>query len=258
MGVPFELLTPDELARAEPALEGAKNKLTGGLRLPNDETGDSHVFATKLAEMAQAQGVRFLFNRSVDGLAVEGGTFKAVRSNDETLTADACVVALGSYSTTLLRGLVEIPVYPVKGYSITVPITDAAQAPVSTILDETYKVAVTRFENRIRVGGMANLVGFDKELHGTRRETLEFVVTDLFPRAGDVTQASFWTGLRPMTPDGTPIVGPTSVKGLWLNTGHGTLGWTMSCGSGSLLADLMSGTTPAIASDDLAISRYKN
>ena len=258
MGVPFELLTRDELARAEPALEGAKSKLAGGLRLPNDETGDSHVFATRLAEMAQAQGVRFLFNRSVDGLAVEGGTFKAVRSNGETLTADACVVALGSYSTTLLRGLVEIPVYPVKGYSITVPITDAAQAPVSTILDETYKVAVTRFENRIRVGGMANLVGFDKELHGTRRETLEFVVTDLFPRAGDVTQASFWTGLRPMTPDGTPIVGPTGVKGLWLNTGHGTLGWTMSCGSGSLLADLMSGTTPAIAADDLAISRYKD
>ncbi len=258
MGVPFELLTRDELARAEPALEGAKSKLAGGLRLPNDETGDSHVFATRLAEMAQAQGVRFLFNRSVDGLAVEGGTFKAVRSNGETLTADACVVALGSYSTALLRGLVEIPVYPVKGYSITVPITDAAQAPVSTILDETYKVAVTRFENRIRVGGMANLVGFDKELHGTRRETLEFVVTDLFPRAGDVTQASFWTGLRPMTPDGTPIVGPTGVKGLWLNTGHGTLGWTMSCGSGSLLADLMSGTTPAIAADDLAISRYKD
>jgi D-amino-acid dehydrogenase len=258
MGVSYELLSRDQLARAEPALEGSKNKLVGGLRLPGDETGDCHVFTTTLAEMAQAQGVRFLFNRSIDGLVVEGGTLKGVRSDNETITADACVVALGSYSTALLRGLVSIPVYPVKGYSITVPITDAAHAPVSTILDETYKVAVTRFEDRIRVGGMANLVGFDKELHGTRRETLEYVVTDLFPHAGDVTRASFWTGLRPMTPDGTPIVGPTAIKGLWLNTGHGTLGWTMSCGSGQLLADLMSDKTPAIVADDLGVSRYQN
>jgi D-amino-acid dehydrogenase len=252
------LLSRDQLARAEPALEGSKNRLVGGLRLPGDETGDCHVFTTRLAEMAQARDVQFLFKRSIDGLVVEGGTLKGVRSDGETLAADACVVALGSYSTALLRDLVSIPVYPVKGYSITVPITDAAQAPVSTILDETYKVAITRFDDRIRVGGMANLVGFDKELHGTRRETLEYVVTDLFPLAGDVTQASFWTGLRPMTPDGTPIIGPTAIKGLWLNTGHGTLGWTMSCGSGQLLADLMSGTTPAIQSDDLAVSRYSS
>ena len=153
MGVSYELLSRDQLARAEPALEGSKNKLVGGLRLPGDETGDCHVFTTKLAEMAQARHVQFLFKRSIDGLVVEGGTLKGVRSNGETLTADACVVALGSYSTALLRGLVSVPVYPVKGYSITVPITSAAQAPVSTILDETYKVAITRFEDRIRVGG---------------------------------------------------------------------------------------------------------
>lgn len=257
MGVPFELLSRDELSRAEPGLEGVKQKLTGGLRLPNDETGDCHVFTNKLADMAKALGVRFLFNRSIDGLLVEGGALKGVRSEGETLTADACVVALGSYSTALLRGLVDIPVYPVKGYSITVPITDAAQSPVSTILDETYKVAVTRFDDRIRVGGMANLVGYDLELHDSRRETLEYVVTDLFPKGGDVTQATFWTGLRPMTPDGTPIVGPTPIQGLWLNTGHGTLGWTMSCGSGQLLADLMSNKTAAIAADDLGVSRYR-
>lgn len=258
MGVPFELLSRDELSRAEPGLEGSKHKLTGGLRLPNDETGDCHVFTNKLADMAKALGVRFLFNRSIDSLLVEGGALKGVRSEGETLTADACVVALGSYSTSLLRGLVDIPVYPVKGYSITVPIIDAAQSPVSTILDETYKVAVTRFDDRIRVGGMANLVGYDLELHDSRRETLEYVVTDLFPKGGDVKEATFWTGLRPMTPDGTPIVGPTPVKGLWLNTGHGTLGWTMSCGSGKLLADLMSNKTAAIAADDLGVSRYGN
>ena len=258
MGVPFELLSRDELSRAEPGLEGSKHKLTGGLRLPNDETGDCHVFTNKLADMAKALGVRFLFNRSIDSLLIEGGALKGVRSEGETLTADACVVALGSYSTSLLRGLVDIPVYPVKGYSITVPIIDAAQSPVSTILDETYKVAVTRFDDRIRVGGMANLVGYDLELHDSRRETLEYVVTDLFPKGGDVNEATFWTGLRPMTPDGTPIVGPTPVKGLWLNTGHGTLGWTMSCGSGKLLADLMSNKTAAIAADDLGVSRYGN
>ncbi|MEO6352501.1 MAG: D-amino acid dehydrogenase [Burkholderiaceae bacterium] len=258
MGVPFELLSRDELSRAEPGLEAVKHKLTGGLRLPNDETGDCHVFTNKLADMAKALGVRFLFNRSIDNLLVEGGALKGVRSEGETLTADACVVALGSYSTTLLRGLVDIPVYPVKGYSITVPITDASQSPVSTILDETYKVAVTRFDDRIRVGGMANLVGYDLELHDSRRETLEYVVTDLFPKGGDVTQATFWTGLRPMTPDSTPIVGPTQIKGLWLNTGHGTLGWTMSCGSGQLLADLMSDKTAAIAADDLSVGRYRN
>ncbi|NMM27937.1 MAG: D-amino acid dehydrogenase [Glaciimonas sp.] len=256
MGVPFELLTRNELSRAEPALEQIKDKLSGGLRLPNDETGDCQLFTAKLAALAQAAGVRFLFNRSVDSLVIEGGRLKGVRSAGETVEADATVVALGSFSTALLHGMVDVPVYPVKGYSITVPITDAAAAPVSTILDETYKVAVTRFNDRIRVGGMANLVGYDLELHDSKRETLEYVVTDLFPHGGDVKQATFWAGLRPMTPDGTPIVGPTAIPGLWLNTGHGTLGWTMSCGSGQLLADLMSGKTPAIAADDLGVRRY--
>lgn len=256
MGVPFEVLTRNELSRAEPALEQVKSKLSGGLRLPNDETGDCQLFTTKLAALAQAAGVKFLFNRSIDSLVIEGGRVKGVRSAGETLEADATVVALGSFSTALLRGMVDIPVYPVKGYSITVPIIDPAAAPVSTILDETYKVAVTRFNDRIRVGGMANLVGYDMDLHDSRRETLEHVVTDLFPHGGDVRQASFWTGLRPMTPDGTPIVGPTAIPGLWLNTGHGTLGWTMSCGSGQLLADLISSKTPAIAADDLGVRRY--
>ncbi|WP_369792153.1 D-amino acid dehydrogenase [Herminiimonas sp. CN] len=256
MGVPFELLGRNELKRAEPALEQVKEKLSGGLRLPNDETGDCQLFTTKLAALAQAAGVRFLFNRSVDGLIIEGGRLKGVRSAGETLAADATVVSLGSFSTALLRGMVDIPVYPVKGYSITVPITDAAAAPVSTILDETYKVAVTRFNDRIRVGGMANLVGYDMELHDSRRATLEHVLTDLFPRGADISQTSFWTGLRPMTPDGTPIVGSTAIPGLWINTGHGTLGWTMSCGSGQLLADLISSKTPAIAADDLGVRRY--
>jgi D-amino-acid dehydrogenase len=143
-----------------------------------------------------------------------------------------------------------------KGYSITVPIVDPLAAPSSTILDETYKIAVTRFDDRIRVGGMAEIAGFDTRLNLRRRATLEMVVNDLFPGAGDTARASFWTGLRPMTPDGTPIVGPAPLKKLFLNTGHGTLGWTMACGSAQLLSDLMSHKTPDIRADDLSVGRY--
>jgi D-amino-acid dehydrogenase len=163
---------------------------------------------------------------------------------------------MGAYSTALLKQLVQIPVSPLKGYSITVPIVNADAAPVSTILDETYKIAVTRFDDRIRVGGMAEIAGFDKTLNPRRRETLEMVVNDLFPGAGNTAQASFWTGLRPMTPDGTPIVGRTGLRNLYINTGHGTLGWTMSCGSAQLLSDLISSRRPAIRADDLSVSRY--
>jgi Glycine/D-amino acid oxidases (deaminating) len=180
--------------------------------------------------------------------------------NGEPMAADLVVVALGSWTTQLvkpfLRGMSNLPVYPLKGFSITVPLNDPSRSPVSTVLDETYKVAITRFEDRIRVGGMAQIVGYDRSLDPAKRRTLEHVVTDLFPGAGDVSRATFWTGLRPMTPDGTPIVGPTRVRGLWLNTGHGTLGWTMACGSGKLLSDLVSGKSPAIRADDLSVGRY--
>src|SRR5450830_1007139 len=254
-GVPFELLDRNQLAQAEPALAKAGNKLTGGLRLPNDETGDCQLFTTRLAKMAQDLGVQFRYGVDIKALAVAADAVDGVVCGNELIKGDAYVVALGSYSTQLLRNIVDIPVYPLKGYSITVPVTNANAAPVSTILDETYKIAVTRFDNRIRVGGMAEIVGFNKDLNPKRRATLEMVVNDLFPGAGNTAQASFWTGLRPMTPDGTPVVGPTALQNLFINTGHGTLGWTMSCGSGQLLSDLISGRRPAIASDDLSVAR---
>jgi D-amino-acid dehydrogenase len=254
--VPFELLSPDELARAEPALAATAHKLTGGLRLPGDETGDCQMFTTRLAALAEELGVTFRYNTPIDALAMAGGRIAGVQCGSELVRADAFVVALGSYSTKFLADIVKIPVYPLKGYSITAPIVNAAAAPVSTVLDETYKIAITRFDDRIRVGGMAEIVGFDKSLRQARRETLEMCVNDLFPGGGDTARASFWTGLRPMTPDGTPIVGRTPVSNLFLNTGHGTLGWTMSCGSGQLLADLMSGKQPAIQADDLSVHRY--
>ncbi|MCC8403810.1 D-amino acid dehydrogenase [Paraburkholderia sp. MMS20-SJTN17] len=254
--VPYELLSADELAKAEPALAAVSQKLTGGLRLPGDETGDCQMFTTRLAALAEQLGVKFRYNTSIDALAMAGARVAGVQCGAELVRADSFVVALGSYSTRFLDGIVKIPVYPLKGYSITAPIVDAAAAPVSTVLDETYKIAITRFDDRIRVGGMAEIVGFDKSLRKARRETLELCVNDLFPGGGDTSKATFWTGLRPMTPDGTPIVGRTPVPNLFLNTGHGTLGWTMSCGSGQLLADLMSGKQPAIRADDLSVHRY--
>ncbi|KVD79622.1 D-amino acid dehydrogenase [Burkholderia ubonensis] len=254
--VPFELLSPAELKNAEPALAAVSHKLTGGLRLPGDETGDCQLFTTRLAALAEGLGVKFRYNTPIDALAVAGGKIAGVQCGGEMVRADAYVVALGSHSTRFIANLMKIPVYPLKGYSITAPIVDEVAAPVSTVLDETYKIAITRFDQRIRVGGMAEIVGFDKRLRDARRETLEMCVNDLFPGGCDTSKATFWTGLRPMTPDGTPIVGRTPVSNLFLNTGHGTLGWTMSCGSGQLLADLISGKKPAIQADDLSVHRY--
>lgn len=256
-GVPYELLNAQQLGSAEPALARVNGKLTGGLRLPNDETGDCHLFTQRLAEAAMKLGVAFRFNQEVGGFEVRGGRIASVRIGAEQLAADAFVLACGSYSRALALPLgIDLPVYPVKGYSITLPIVNPSAAPVSTILDETYKVAVTRFDDRIRVGGMAELAGFDQRLLPRRRETLELVVNDLFPGSGALHQAEFWSGLRPMTPDSTPIVGGSDYRNLFINTGHGTLGWTMACGSGRLIADQVTGYRPEIRTDGLDVSRY--
>ncbi len=256
-GVPYELLDRDAIARVEPALAGVKHKLAGALRLPNDQTGDCQMFTNKLADMAKALGVEFRFGQNIQRLDAVGDRINGVWIDGKLETADRYVLALGSYSPQLLKPLgVRAPVYPLKGYSLTVPIVNADMAPKSTILDETYKVAITRFDNRIRVGGMAEIAGFDLSLNPRRRETLEMITADLYPEGGDLQRADFWTGLRPATPDGTPIVGATAYRNLFLNTGHGTLGWTMACGSGRLLADLMANKRPQISADGLDISRY--
>ena len=256
-GVRHALLDPAGCIGAEPALSLVPGKFVGGLQLPGDETGDAFLFTQRLAALATAAGVVFRQGVTVRGLTTEAGAVTGVETDQGRFTADRYVVAMGSYTPALLKPLaVPVPVYPVKGYSLTLPITDAAAAPVSTVMDETYKVAITRLGDRIRVGGTAELAGFSLRLRKPRRETLAHSVADLFPRGGDLAAASFWTGLRPMTPDGTPVVGPTRYANLFLNTGHGTLGWTMACGSGRLLADLVTGRRPDIAHDDLALSRY--
>ena len=256
--VPFQVLDREGYLEHEPALRLVKDKFVGALRLPGDETGDCFKFTQRLAELAKGLGVQFRFDTPIEGLNFSGERISGVRTRSGVLEADHYLLALGSYSTAMLKPLgIQIPVYPVKGFSITVPISDPAMAPESTIMDETHKVAVTRLGDRIRVGGTAQLSGFDLNLDQERRKTLEFVVTDLFPKGGDVRQAEFWTGLRPMTPDGTPIIGATRYRNLTLSTGHGTLGWTMATGTGRVIADLLSGKTPEIAIDDLSVARYQ-
>lgn len=257
-GVSYELLNGNELGRVEPALANAQDKLVGGLHLPNDETGDCYLFTNALAQIAKELGVNFQFNQNVEKLIVEGDEIKGVQVNGKVLTADRYVLAFGSYSRDFLKPLdLQLPVYPVKGYSLTIPIADPAFAPQSTVLDETYKIAITRFDQRIRVGGMAELSGFNLGLNEDRRATLQMVTQDLFP-GGDMAQASFWTGLRPMTPDSTPIIGATRFKNLFLNTGHGTLGWTMACGSGKLISDIVLNHKTDISTDGLSIQRYSH
>lgn len=255
-GVDYELLDSGSLSQVEPALAYASAKLTGGLRLPNDETGDCNLFTKALAKICQDMGVVFRFNTTVENILTQNNQIAGVIADGEKLTADAYVLALGSYSRAMVANLgISLPVYPVKGYSLTVPIINESQAPISTVLDETYKVAITRFDKRIRVGGMAELSGFDLSLKQSRRETLEMVVSGLF-NGGDLPNATFWTGLRPMTPDGTPIIGKTKFDNLFINTGHGTLGWTMSCGSGKLISDIITKHTPEISLEGLSIGRY--
>jgi len=258
-GVAFELLDRDGCIRHEPALARVRDKFVGGLLLPGDETGDCFKFTQNLAALAAQQGVQFRYGTTIQRLQLARKQIDGVVTDAGTLKADAYLVALGSYSPLLLKGAgIRIPVYPVKGYSITVPITDASGAPESTVMDETHKVAVTRLGDRIRVGGTAELAGYTLKLHDARRQTLEHVVTDLFPRGGDVSRAEFWCGLRPMTPDGTPVLGATRLPNLYLATGHGTLGWTMAAGTGRVIADLIGGRAPDIAMDGLTIDRYPN
>ena len=258
-GVPFEVLSREGCIAVEPALAGVKEKFVGGLRLPQDETGDCHMFTQALAKHAQALGVRFMFNTSIDRIVTEGARVSGVATGAGMLQADAYVLALGSWSSRLAAPLgISLPVYPVKGYSITVPIKDASGAPESTVMDESYKVAITRLGDRIRVGGTAEISGYSDKLYDARRATLDHSLTDLFPRGGDLTKATFWSGLRPMTPDGPPVIGPTQYANLHLNTGHGTLGWTMSCGSGRVLADMLSGRKPDIDVSALTVDRYNH
>ncbi|WP_280539145.1 D-amino acid dehydrogenase [Chromohalobacter sp. 11-W] len=257
-GVRHRLLGAEELTTAEPALARVPGKFVGGLHLPDDQTGDCHLFTQRLADHCREQlGVEFRFNVDIQRIERQAGRVERVMTSSGALSADAYVVCLGSFSPLLMKDLdIRLPIYPVKGYSLTLPVVDDGGAPQSTVMDETFKVAISRFDDRIRVGGTAELASYDLSLLEKRRATISMVVRDVFPEGGDAAKAEFWTGLRPMTPDSTPIIGATRYDNLWLNTGHGTLGWTMSCGSAHLLADLMAGRRPAIDPNGLDVARY--
>ena len=256
-GSPYKVLDHDACIAAEPGLVHVAEKFIGGLQLTGDRTGDCRMFTTALAEKAAEIGVRFRYEETIRALVVKNGRIDGVITDRGREVADAYVIALGAYAPILLRTIgIRIPVYPVKGYSITLPVTDDAAAPQSTLMDETHKVAITRLGDRIRVAGQAELIGYNTRTSNHAFDTVKHVISDLFPRGGDVSKAQGWTGLRPMTPDGTPVLGPSRYPNLFLNTGHGTLGWTMACGSSRAVADVMTGAKPEIDFDGLTAARY--
>jgi D-amino-acid dehydrogenase len=241
----------------ESALRASEEKIIGGLHFPGDESGDCFQFTQSLANLAISKGVTFSLNTRVDRLETHGDRLARVITDKGEITADVCVMACGSYTPLLLRPLgLRLPVYPVKGYSVTLPLVDSAAAPTGSVTDATYKVVITRLGDRLRGAGTAELAGYDLSLRRSRLATVSHVLSDLFPGAGNVAQAQDWCGLRPMTPDNPPVLGGTPYENLLLNTGHGTLGWTMACGSGKLIADLVSGQRPEIDLEGLTFSRF--
>lgn len=246
------LKTPQELLAIEPALAHALPRLVGGDHAAEDESGDAFAFTQRLAARCFESGVEMLNCASITALEASGSAIEGVKSVSgdgaaRTLTADAYVVALGSHSPKLLRSLGMSPaVYPVKGYSLTIPVADSDAAPRVSLTDDEHKLVFSRLGQRLRVAGTAELNGYDNTLNAVRCAAILERVKDLFPRAGDFAAATRWCGLRPATPSNLPYVSATRYRNLYLNTGHGTLGWTLACGSGRLLADLVSGRAPDV------------
>ena len=253
-----QLLNAEECVKIEPGLQYVKNKLAGGIQFMDDFTGNCYLFSTEVYKKCVEMGVNFEFNTKIKSLQISNDKIASVSTDSGEIKADCYSVSLGSYSTKILSKIgIEIPIYPVKGYSITLPVLSNEDAPQSTIMDEKNKIAITRLGDRIRVAGMAHLTDFDKNLRTKSLDSLMSGLDLLFPKSYESSkETNFWTGFRPSTPDGTPIIGPTPFNNLFLNTGHGTLGWTMSAGSGKLLANLVSGIDPEISTEGIDMSRY--
>lgn len=240
----------DKCLEIEPALADARHRLVGGDFTPSDESGDAHKFTCRLAEHATAVGVEFRHDLTVDRIAPGGssqiaGVLVHGADGPELLTADAYVVALGSYSPLLVKPLhIDLPVYPAKGYSATLSLPEGALAPTVSLTDDERKIVFSRFGNRLRIAGTAEFNGYNLDLNPVRCQMLMQRTRQLFPRLEVNGEPAFWCGLRPATPSNVPYIGRTRYRNLWLNTGHGTLGWTMACGSAAALADLISGQRP--------------
>lgn len=256
-GVPSRFLGKDELTMIEPALQGSSVVVEGALHLPKDASGDSFKFVSELSAFLQRNGVVFQFGVTVKSLEQQGGRIERVITSEGVLQADAYVVALGSYAPFLLAPLkLRLPVVPMKGFSITVPVTDDAKVPRAALMDEHNKVMISRLGNRIRAAGMAELSGYDLTINPKRIDLLKRVVAELVPEGLDMDRASAWAGLRPMTPDGPAILGKTRWKNLYLNSGHGSNGWTQSCGTGKIVADIVAGRTPEVDMTGLTVERF--
>jgi D-amino-acid dehydrogenase len=257
LGLEYRVLNRDSCIAHEPALRAQAAKIAAGVYFQNDESGDCQQFTTALAEHLQQQGVGFHFGTRITLLVAEDTLLKEVVTDQGTLTADAYVLACGSDSPLLLKPLgLTLPVYPVKGYSLTAPVTNDAEVLQGTLTDEHYKIVITRLGDRVRAAGTAELAGYDLTLRVKRCATIRYVVNDWFGRGLDLARAEYWTGLRPMTPDNPPVLGATPYSNLFLNTGHGTLGWTLACGSGRALADVVSGRVPEIDLEGLTLARF--
>jgi D-amino-acid dehydrogenase len=256
-GIPHKVLDPKGCVEVEPGLAHARVPFAGGLHLPADETGDCRVFTQALAEHASRRGVRFRFRTVIEGVAVEGGRATGVATSEGLIGADRCIVALGCGAVPLLASLgIRLPIQPVKGYSLTLSIARPELAPRASVMDEHTKVAITRLGSRVRAAGTAELGATTTDAPPERFRTLARVLHELYPDAAVLERPQYWAGLRPMTPDGPPILGPTPIGGLLLNVGHGSQGWSMACGSGRVLADLVSGRRPDIDLEGLALGRY--
>lgn len=251
-GCDVRILNPDEVIAIEPALRHARAKIVGGSYTVSDESGDAHRFTQQLAALAQRQGARFLYGLSLQRLEHAGGQIIAVHAQDTqgqaaVLQADAYVCAMGPYSAAMLAPLgLRLNIYPAKGYSATLPIADAGLACTASLTDEEHKIVYTRLGNRLRVAGTAELNGYNLQLNPVRCQALVKRLLEIFPGVAQASQAQYWSGLRPATPSNRPYIGRTRYRNLYLNTGHGTLGWTHACGSGQSLADIVAGRQPAV------------
>jgi D-amino-acid dehydrogenase len=251
-GLDREVKSVEEAIAIEPALASAREKIVGATYTSSDESGDARVFTEKLAEMAKQKGAKFLYRRNLKSIDTAGGKVAGVSITDSggvkgTLSADAYVVALSSYSPLFTRPIgIPLAVYPAKGYSASVPILDEEKAPRVSLTDDEAKIVLTRLGRRMRIAGTAELAGYNTELNAVRCEALTRRAREMFPDAADYDRATFWTGLRPSTPSNVPVIGGTKYPNLFVNTGHGTLGWTMACGSGKALADIISGKKPDV------------
>jgi D-amino-acid dehydrogenase len=251
LGLQREVKSAAACLELEPALGHSEDPVVGGVYDPKDESGDAYRFTRDLAKVAASRGVAFRYSSSIQALNVAGDGVSAVRlDGGEEVSADAYVVSLGSYSPRLLAPLgIRIPVYPLKGYSITLPLgpSELAAAPTVSLTDEACKIVISRLGTRLRAAGTAELTGYDTTVNPVRCAAIARRIRELFPALGGITTVDNWAGLRPATPNNVPVIGKTKLRNLYLNTGHGTLGWTLACGSGSVLADLISGRQPQVA-----------